>query len=218
MEQKKPTNAQLQSKIRNAIVIVPKDKDTVSVYFSDKGVRYTVTDDYAVISTNFHSHVFDKVTASGYSRPYLYTKQFVEMALDNDCTVKTDDGGVRYSYKKLFDVLEGKEDQTEFIIAKMFDMWSFNIFQPLYGIEENAASQFLVYFDYMHNIAKNSIVLDEHKDGMTSTEFSKLYAKAMKEFTKGAADIQIFEAESDDDKVRKMSDSLKEDEQEESSK
>lgn len=218
MEQKKPTNAQLQSKIRNAIVIVPKDKDTVSVYFSDKGVRYTVTDDYAVISTNFHSHVFDKVTSSGYSRPYLYTKQFVEMALDNDCTVKTEDGGVRYSYKKLFDVLEGKEDQTEFIIAKMFDMWSFNIFQPLYGIEENAASQFLVYFDYMHNIAKNSIVLDEHKDGMTSNEFSKLYVKAMKEFTKDAADIQIFEAESDDDKVRKMSDSLKEDEQEESSK
>ena len=40
MEQKKkPTNAQLQKRIENAIVFVPKTKDTISIFFSDKGVR-----------------------------------------------------------------------------------------------------------------------------------------------------------------------------------
>lgn len=215
MEQKKPTNAQLQSKIRNAIVIVPKDKDTVSVYFSDKGVRYTVTDDYAVISTNFHSHVFDKVTASGYSRPYLYTKQFVEMALDNDCTVKTDDGGVRYSYKKLFDVLKEKEDKTEYNIATYFDWWSSVIFDGLYSISEDAVSSWLVYFKYINFLATNSILLEEHKEDVTNKQFVEQFISRIKEFTDNVDEHILFHALSDEERMKQEIEAIQENEQEE---
>ena len=61
MEQKKPTKAQMARRLSNAIVLVEKTKDTQSVFFSDKGVRLTVTEDKAVIATGFHQHVLMRI-------------------------------------------------------------------------------------------------------------------------------------------------------------
>lgn len=220
MDTKKPTNAQLNGMIKNAVVFVPKDKETKSVYFSDKGLRLTVTDDYCVIATNFHRHVFDKITSNGYSRPYLYVSQFVDMALHpaNDCKVNLKDGGYTFSMSKLFSVLKAKEDQTDYTIATYVDWWLFNIFSPLFGIDENRAAQFITLFDYMSNIAKNKIILDEHKKGLTNKEFAKQHAKLMKDFLKDIQEGQILVAESDEDKLKKEAEALKEQEQEESIK
>ena len=38
MEQKKPTKAQIENRIKHAIVHVDRTKDTKNVYFDDKGL------------------------------------------------------------------------------------------------------------------------------------------------------------------------------------
>lgn len=214
MEKKKPTNAQLQSMIKNALVFVPKDKETKSVYFSDRGLRLTVTEDFCVVATNFHSHVFDRITSNGHSRPYLYVSQFVDMALNpsNDCKVKLNEGGYTYSFARLLECLKDKKEQTDFLIAKYVEWWLYNISSPLYGIDENSASQFIALFDYMHNIAKNSIVLEEHKEGLTNKQFAEKYVKLMEEFLKDVEEVLIFTPMSDEERMQKTAEALQEEE------
>ena len=38
-QQKKPTKGDLEKKMRSAVVFVPKDRETISVYFDDKGFK-----------------------------------------------------------------------------------------------------------------------------------------------------------------------------------
>ena len=128
MEQKKETRATIERKIKNAIVFVPKTKDTVSIFFSDKGVRLVADNDGCVIETNYHRHVYSNITAAGVSRPYLYTKRVIEIANENIDAIKTESG---YSYQRLLDVLKAKDDKSEYNIVTYYDWFLFNIFQPL---------------------------------------------------------------------------------------
>ena len=179
-DKKKPTNAQLFKRIANSIVHVDKTKDTKSIYFSDKGLRLTVNEDYAVIETGYHRHVFNNFTSNGVCRPYLYTKRMIEIASENDCVSK--DG---YSYQRLMQVLKDKKDQSEYNIATYYDWWLMNIFAPLFSIGETEAECFLVYMDYMHNLARNSIFLEEHKDGLTNKQFVEKWIDLIRDFTNG---------------------------------
>ena len=207
---KKPTNAQLQKRIANAIVFVDKTRDCQSIFFSDKGLRLTTTEDYAVIETGFHRHVFNSYTsADGVSRPYLYTKRVIEIANENDC--KTEDG---YSYAKLMQVLKDKEDKSDYNIATYVDWWLFCIFAPLYSIGENEAQAFMVYMDYMHNIAKNAILFEEHKDGLTNKQFIDQWIEKIREFTNGIDERQIFVPKSDEDIVRENIEAMQAEENE----
>ena len=216
-QNKKPTNAQLERRIKDALVFIPKDKSCKEIYFDDKGLRLQVTDDACIISTSFHRHVFYAVTSNGYSRPYLYTKRFVEMALENDCTVTDKNGNpVGHSYGMLMNILKEKEDKTEYNIATYCDWWMFCLFQPLYSIDENAASQWLVYFNYMHSIAINSIVLDEHKEDMTNVDFVKKYLELMSEFTKDIEPNVILHKETEAEAVENEAKAMAEEQIEQS--
>ena len=178
MEKKKPTKAQIENRIKNAIVFIPKDKDYSGVYFADKGLRLEVTQDSAIVSTTFHRHVFDAYTSSGFSRPYLYTKRIIEIALENDC--KTENG---YSYAKLLETLKAKEDKAEFNVATYFSWYLYNIFSPLYTIGENEMESFIVYLDYVYGIAKNAVLLAERTEDVTDKSFVEAVLKNFKEFT-----------------------------------
>lgn len=181
MEQKKKlTNAQMQKRIENAIVFVPKTKDTISIFFSDKGVRLVADADGCVIETNYHRHVYSNITSAGVSRPYLYTKRVIEIANDNLEAIKTESG---YSYQRLIDVLKEKEDKSEYNIVVYYEWFLFNIFQPLYGIGETEIESFLVYEDYLHNIARNAILLSEKTEDITNKQFIQKIIDNIKEFT-----------------------------------
>ena len=109
-EKKKLTNGQLLRRLTNAVLHLDRTKDTKTVYFADKGLGLTYDDNenYAVVTTNFHRHVFKKITSQGISRPYLYIVRFVNIALENNCMLKDDKGNFYYSYAKLFDTLRPK--------------------------------------------------------------------------------------------------------------
>lgn len=211
---KKPTNAQLQRRIQNAVVFVEKDNATKSIYFDDKGVRITITMDYAVIETGYHRHVFSAITANGVSRPYLYTRQFVDIALENDCIVTNDKGEQFRSYAKLFEVLKEKEDKTQYNICWFVDIWMFNIFEPLYEIDNTEASSFLVYERYMHNIARNSFLLDEHKEDVTNKQFVDAIIEKEKSFLEGVEDTVILKGKSDEERMKEELEALQKDAEE----
>lgn len=207
-EVKKPTKGDMERRLRTAIVLVPKDKDYKAVHFDDKGLRLEVTQDFAVITTGFHRHVFNNLTAQGVSRPYLYVKRFIDMALENDCTVKDAKGNVTRSYGKLLAVLKEKEDQKDFQMAWYIDLWLNNIFHPLYGIGETVSESFLVYESYLHNLARNKVILSEKINGMTNKQFIDEVIDNIKKMTDGIDERIVFEAKSDEEKAKEEIDAI----------
>ena len=210
MKEKDLSKGQLESRLRNALVFVPKDKDYKGVYFDDKGLRLEVTNDFAVITTGFHRHVFNSITAQGISRSYLYTRRFIEIALANDCMVKDEKGNVTRSYGKLMAVLKEKEDQTEFRVAWYFDLWLNNIFHPLYGIGETEIESFLVYESYLHNLARNKIILSEKTEDITNKTFIEQIGKELMEFTKDVDEHVVFHKKTDEELKKEEIDALAE--------
>ena len=212
MEQKKkPTNAQLQKRIENAIVFVPRTKDTISIFFSDKGVRLVADADGCVIETNYHRHVYSNITSAGVSRPYLYTKRIIEIANGNFEAIKTESG---YSYQRLTDVLKEKEDKSEYNIVVYFDWWLMVIFDGLYSIGESEIESFLVYFKYVGIIATNSILLDEHKENMTNKQFVEKFISLVKEYTGDIDERVLFKALTDEERMKQEIDAITQTEQE----
>ena len=212
--QKKPTNAQLQKRISNAIVHVDRTKDTKEIFFDDKGLRLTVSEDYCVIETGFHRHVFNSYTSEGVSRPYLYTKRMIETALDNNAWVKDEKGELRYSYTKLMEILKSKEDKNDYNIATYYDWWLFIIFNPLYSIAENEVSSWLVFFKYVQSLATSSILLEEHTKDVTNKQFIEKFKTLIDEFTKEVDERVILHKLTDDEFAKEQIDALQQDENE----
>jgi len=210
MEQKKPTNAQLQRRIARAVVHLDRTKNTQEIFFSDKGLRLVSDNDYCVIETGFHRHVFNAFNAAqGISRPYLYTKRIVEIANAHLDDCKTEDG---YSFAKLLEALKAKEDRTEYNICVFWDWWCYCIFQPLYSIGESEVEQFLVYESYIHNIARNSVLLSEKTDGMTNKEFLSKVDDEKAKFLEDMEERVLFEKKTDEEMARENIESIQEQE------
>ena len=214
MSNKNTTKGELERRMRNAIVLVPKTKDTVSVFFDDKVLKLTATDDFAVIETGFHRHVFNQLTPSGVSRPYLYTKRFIEIAIENDCVVYDAKGNPTRSYAKLMDVLKNKEDKTEYNLCWFVDLWLNNIFQPLYGIDETESAAFLIYDTYLHNIARSQIILSEKGKDVTNIEFVKQEHELVNGYIDGMKEAVIFHKLTDKELQEREISALQENEQE----
>lgn len=197
-ETKAPTKGELEKRIKSSVVFVPKDKETETVYFDDKGLRLTVTMDFAIIETGYHRHVFNMITANGISKPYIYTQRFVDIALKNDCTTTDAQGNITRSYSKLITMLKEKEDRTEYNIAWFCDLWFFNIFAPLYELDETEAGAFLVYERYIHNIARQVAILDEHKEDVTNKVFVDKVIASEQELLAEITENVIFKARTDE--------------------
>ena len=199
MEQKKPTNAQLQKRIANALIHIDRTKNTKSIYWSDKGCRLTADDDYAIIAFGFSQTVYNSFTSAGISRPYLYTKRIIEIANENLKEIEADGG---YSYQRLLDVLKEKEDKSEYNIVTYFSWFLQNLFSPQFGIAEDDVSSFLVYEDYIHNIAKNSILLSERNEDLTNKQFIDKMVANIKEFTDNLEETVLLHKKSDDELMK----------------
>ena len=212
-QEKKPTAAQMERRLNNAILHIDRTKDVKSIFFSDKGLRLTVdpTEGYAIIATMYHRHVYDATTMSGISRPFLYISRLIDIALSNDCEIRDEKGNATgYSFAKLLETLKAKEDQTEYNIATYISWWLHNLFVPVYQISEEAATQFLCWFNYLHNIACQSVFLGEHKDGLTNKQFVEEHDKLMKEMLEGIEEHQIFEPLSDEQRTQQEIEALQE--------
>ena len=215
MEQKKtkPTNAQLLRRIQKSPLHLDFTKNTVSVYFSDKGLRLTVddTEGYALIATGYHTHCFQSWTSNGISRPFLYTKRVIEIANENLKDIEVDGG---YSFQKLLEVLKAKEDKSEYNIVTYVSWWLEIIFAPLYSIDESEAGSFLVYEAYLHHIARQAVLLSEKKEDVTNKMFFDEVIKNMQDFIKGVDERVIFHKMTDEEMAQANIEALTQNEQE----
>lgn len=211
MQQKKQTNGQLQQRIEKALLHIDKTKDTRSIYFGDKGLRLVVNEDYAIIETGFHRHVFANFTSAGVSRPYLYTQRIIEIANENLKDIEVDGG---YSFQRLLEVLKAKDDKSEYNIVTYYGWWCSIIFDGLYSISEDEVGSWLVYFKYVTTLAINSILLDEHKEDVTNKEFIKRFIENVREFTYGLDERVLLHAMSDEERVNAVAAAIQEQEQE----
>ena len=196
MEQKKETRATIERKIKNSVVFVPKDKGTISIFFSDKGVRLTATMDKAVVAFGYSQTVYSNFTAAGISRPYLYTKRVIEIANENLKDIEVDGG---YSFQRLLEVLKAKEDKSEYNIVTYYEWFLHNLFNPQFGIAEDEVSSFLVYEDYIHNIAKNSVLLSERNEDLTNKQFIDKVIANIKDFTDNLEESVILHKKTDEE-------------------
>lgn len=209
-QSKKPTNAQLEKRLKCAILHIDKTRETKSIYFDDKCLRLTINEDWAIIATGAHQHVFRNITVAGVSRPYLYTKRFIEIALANDSTWKDEKGQVRRSYSKLFEIIKNKDDKTEYNMCWYIDLWLNNIFSPLYSIDETEIASFLVYEQYLHNIAKQQVLLGEHTEDMTNLQFVDALIDNEKKYLEGMKEAVIIHKKTDEEKTQEEIDALQE--------
>ena len=209
MEQKKQTRAQIERRLERAVLHIDRTKETKEFYFSDKGLKLIVTEDYAIVETSFHRHVFSNITSSGVSRPYLYVKRFIEITEEHDDKIIDN---FQYSYTKLFEVLKKEENKAEYNIATYFDWWCFNCFVPLYSIGESDAEAFLVYEDYLHNIARNVILLSEKVEDMTNKQFFEKVVENMKTYISEIDEVVVFKKKSDDEVMKESVEALQEQE------
>lgn len=217
MEKKKETNAQLKKRIEKALVHVEKTKDTKSVYFSDRGLRLTINEDCAIISTGFHKHIFNKITSSGISKPYMYTDMVIDLALENSCLVEDENviGEKYYSYQRLLDVLKNNEEKNyDYLIVYYYSMWLYNIYNPLYSISESESSSFVVFLTYVVNVATNSIILEEKKDDVTNRQIVNELCARIKKFTSDIDERVIFAKMTDEDFAKKEMEAMNEQENE----
>jgi hypothetical protein len=166
--------------------------------------------DGCVIETNYHSHVYSNITAAGVSRPYLYTKRVIEIANENIDAIKTESG---YSYQRLLDVLKEKDDKSEYNIVTFYSWFLFNVFQPLYGIGETEIESFLVYEDYLHNIARNAILLSEKTEDITNKQFIQKVIDNIKEFTNELEERVLFPKKTDEQAMQEEIAAIQEQEQ-----
>ena len=199
MEQKKETRATIERKIKNAVVFVPKDKETISIFFSDKGVRLTVTMDNAVVAFGYSQTVYSNFTAAGISRPYLYTKRVIEIANENLKEIEVDGG---YSFQRLLELLKAKEDKSEYNIVTYFSWYLYNIFSPLYSIGESEIESFLVYEEYVHGIARQSVLLSEKNEDVTNKCFIEKVISNIKDFTVDIDERILFHKKTDEEVMK----------------
>lgn len=199
MEQKKETKAQLERRIKNALVFVPKDKEYTGVYFSDKGLRLEATQDTVVISTGYHRHVFNAYTSAGISRPYLYTKRVIEIALQANGKILDNNG---YSYEKLVECLKEKDDKSEYNLAVYYEWWCRIIFDGLYSISEDEVGSWIVYLKYVSTLALNTILLEEHLEDVTNKDFVGRYVSLINEFTENIDERVILHKKTDEEIAR----------------
>lgn len=212
MEQKKkPTNAQLQKRLERAVLHLDRTKNTQSIYWSDKGCRLTADNDYAIIAFGYSQTVFNNYNMSGVSRPWLYVKRVIEIALENEEGIKTENG---YSYQKLLEVLKKKDDKSQYNICVYFEWYLMCLYSPQFSIGETEIESFFVYEDYLHNIARNAILLSEKTEDITNKQFIQKVVDNIKEFTDNLEENVLFPKKTDEQVMQEEIEAIKEHENE----
>lgn len=204
MEKKQKTKLQLEKSIHNAVVFIPKDKETTSIFFSDKGLRLTTTKDHVVIETTWHRHVYENITSAGVSRPFLYTRRVIELASSNDC--QTHEG---YSFAKLLEVLKEK-DEYNYNMVVYYEWWIALLHSNLYTIGEDMLSCWLVYFKYVAMLSTASIMFREHKTDLTNKQFVELFKKEIDTLMDGLDENIVIHALSDEERAKKEVEAIQE--------
>lgn len=212
---KKPTNAQLQRRIDNAVLHVDKTKDTRSVFFDDRGIRITVNEDCATLSNGMYTTIFQRYYFRGETNQYLSLKAMVECAEKHmdKIVVKDKKGESHISYKMLDKIVNESQDEN----YSWFTIMSWYIFNIESDLALSAREEFTnavfysIYEKYAHNVAAMKQFVEEHKDGMTTRGYFKAISEELVKIADGMPDDMMFEAKSDEERAKEAVEAMSKD-------
>lgn len=213
-EEKKPTSAQLERRLKNAIIHMDKTKDTKEVYFDDRGMRVVVNEDMAFISNSVYTTVFNRIYTNGETNHYLCLKNLVELAekYQDKIIVKDDKGNTYRSYGLLNKVVEEKKDEGR--------TWLFIMDKWLYNYETNITlapradfdnvTFFVTYEKFIHSICCNKIIGGEHKEAMSNKEYLRAIANELLAIAENEKEQPMFVPLSDEEREKREMEAIKE--------
>lgn len=171
MQEKKPTNAQLQKRLKNAVLHVDKTKAYRAVMFADRNLKIEIEDEMAIVSRLSYSLCFNKVVAGGYSRIYMVLANIVDMVQRYDCTKESEKVGKFISYWKLWDAVREKEaQQGDLGVFTVFSCW-FDVLQStLFLCPEKADETFALNSIYVLNTYVHGVLAKPYDKDMTNKE------------------------------------------------
>ena len=170
MEQKKPTRAQLENKIKNATLIVGKSKKSIT--FGDSGITIYSCKDEIVCSTLSHSHVYQRMLSTGnVSLPCLFLDALVMIAFEHldEISEKDSEGNVSYSLRKLIRLETLKKNDREIVYSA--NVFLFNINEPLYGIGTTANDATNLFATFNLLTSKADTFLNARSEDVMQNEF-----------------------------------------------
>lgn len=192
MQEKKLTNAQLQKRLKNAVLHVDKTKAYHAVMFADRNLKIEIEDDMAIISRLSYSLCFNKVVAGGYSRIYMVLANVVDMVQRYDCTKKSEKVGEYISYWKLWDAVREKEaQQGDLGVLTVFSCW-FDVLQStLFLCPEKNDEMFALNSIYVLNTYVHEVLAKPYDKDMTNKELSVEISKLFNQYIAEMGEEQI---------------------------
>lgn len=188
-KKQKPTLAQLQKKISNAIVFIEKDPKTYnSIYFDDRGLTLEATDDYAIVGRLSFRMVFNSIVSGGYSRVHLVVQKIIEMAHSYGCKVEKN-GTFINSYWKLWENIstsdkDEKEKLEDLSILSMFSSWIDVQQCTIFSLSERTQDVFTLQFAHRAFALFFGILSKPYDKDMTNVDLMKEFDKELKSFIK----------------------------------
>ena len=212
MQEKKLTNAQLQKRLKNAVLHIDKTKAYRAVMFADRNLKIEIEDDVAIISRLSYSLCFNKVVAGGYSRVYMILANVVDMVKRYDCIKENDKVGKFTSYWKLWDAVREKEaEQGDLGVLTIFSVW-FDVLQStLFLCPEKADETFALNTIYVLNTYVHGVLAKPYDKDMTNKELMIEIANEVNEYIAQMGDeYLVLHKETKEEQEQAVADALAE--------
>ena len=213
-EEKKPTAAQLERRLKNAILFMDKTKDTKEVFFDDRGMRVVVNEDMAFISNSVYTSIFHRVYSHGETNHYLCLKMLVELAekYKDKIIIKDEKGNVYRSYGLLNKVVNEEKDEAR--------TWLFIMDRWLYNYETNITlapredfdnvTFFVTYEKFIHSVCCNKIIGGEHAEPMSNKDYIRAVANELLRVADEEQEQPMFIPLSDEEKAKREMEAIQE--------
>ena len=214
MQEKKPTNAQLQKRLKNAVLHVDKTKAYRAVMFADRNLKIEIEDDIAIVSRLSYSLCFNKVVAGGYSRIYMVLANIVDMVQRYDCTKESEKVGKYISYWKLWDAVREKEaQQGDLGVFTVFSCW-FDVLQStLFLCPERNDEMFALNSIYVLNTYVHEVLSKPYDKDMTNKELSIEISKLFNQYIAEMGEEQVvLHKETKEEREKAIADAMAADE------
>lgn len=182
MEQpKKKSKAQLENEIAKALVFVPH-KGAKTVRMDDRGITITVTDDYTVISTNFHRNVFTNYNSTGVSYTTYLVGEFVRIIERHQTfgQIKDDKGNITgLSFEKIMSHRDEIEE-IDFNILRKVDIWLMLLTEPLFILGTTETSALNMNAMFISFLSKANCLLSNNESDVMYNEFVNKYIASVR--------------------------------------
>ena len=183
MESKKLSKAQLEKAVRTAIVYVPKTKETKTLRLDDRGFTITITENYTVVSTNFHRNVFSNFVSDGLSNPHVWLDSFIQICekYHEYGEIKDDNGNVKaFSLKQMMENAKDKLEDVEFMILQHTDAWLSTLTEGCFAIGDTDLHIQDVMIMYLSFLAKSNVLLSAADKDIYKQEMYNKYLAAIR--------------------------------------